>query len=81
MVVEDRKTRPADVAACRVDFREWLATLPLRNRKIAEALAVGSTTTEVAERFRVSLGRVSQLRRELHALWCEFHGELVEEAA
>lgn len=81
LIVEDKKTRPADVATCRVDFRAWLATLPLRNRRIAEALAAGSTTSEVAERFGVSSGRVSQLRRELDSLWQEFHGELVEEAA
>ncbi len=81
LLVEDRKTRPADVATCRVDFQAWLATLTVRNRRIAEALAAGSSTTEVAERFGISPGRVSQLRRELHEGWCEFHGEQVAEAA
>ena len=81
LAVEDKRTRPADVAACRIDFRAWLATLSVRNRRIAEALAVGTSTTDVAERFRVSMSRVSQLRRELHEQWREFHGELVAEAA
>lgn len=81
LVVEDKKTRPADVAACRVDFRDWLATVSVRNRRIAEELAAGAMTSEVAERFGVSLGRISQLRRELHTQWQEFHGELIGEAA
>lgn len=81
LLVEDRKTRPADIAACRIDFRNWLATLNVRDQKVAEALAAGSSTGEVAERFGISPGRVSQLRRELHEGWCEFHGELAAESA
>jgi len=63
------------VAACRVDFRAWLATLTLRNRRVAESLAVGSSTGSVAREFQISEGRVSQLRRDLHDSWQRFHGE------
>ena len=42
LIVEDKRTRPAEVAITRIDFKTWLATLPLRNRRIAEALAAGS---------------------------------------
>ena len=42
---------------------------------IAEALAVGSTTGEVARRFNLSSGRVSQLRQEFHRSWQEFQGD------
>jgi hypothetical protein len=38
-------------------------------------LAAGETTSRVAQRFSVSLGRISQLRRELKAAWEAFHGE------
>lgn len=80
LVVEDRKCRPADVAVCRVDFKNWLATLTLRNRRVAETLAAGSTTTETAMRFQISPGRVSQLRQELFEQWQQFHGEVSAEA-
>ncbi len=42
---------------------------------LAEALANGDSTGEIATRFRISAGRVSQLRRELHASWERFHAE------
>lgn len=74
-VVQDHRTPVPDQAAFRCDFPTWLARLPRRDRKIAQALAVGGTTSEVANQFRVSPGRISQLRRELHQSWQEFHGE------
>ena len=43
--------------------------------RIAEVLAAGEGTTKTAERFKVSPGRVSQLRRELHDAWQAFHGD------
>ena len=66
-VVEDTHTPVPDQAAFRCDFPAWLATRSPRNRKIAEALAVGHTTSEVARQFGISAGRVSQLRGELQA--------------
>jgi hypothetical protein len=71
--IEDTHTPVPDQAAFRCDFPAWLATQSPRNRKIAEALAVGHSTSEVARRFNISPGRVSQLRRELHDSWSEFH--------
>jgi hypothetical protein len=75
-VVEDTRTPPADQAAFRVDFPDWLASLSRRNERIAEALALGHTTGAVARRFGVSPGRISQLRQELRTSWTKFHGEL-----
>ncbi len=74
-LVEDRRTGPAETAAMRIDFAEWLRQLPERKRQIAEALGSGDTTGAVAERFNISPGRVSQMRRELHESWITFHGE------
>jgi hypothetical protein len=74
-VVEDRRTPVPEQAAFRCDFPAWLATLPRRNRRIAQALSVGHTTGELAKRFKVSAGRISQLRREFQKSWEEFHGE------
>ena len=52
-----------------------LSQFPDRDRQIAEALAAGSRTGEVAEEFEVSAGRISQMRREFKESWEAFHGE------
>jgi hypothetical protein len=75
MLVEDRKAGRADTAAARIDFGDWLRTLGGRRRKIAETLAKGETTSVAAAKFKVSLGRISQLRRELRDDWERFHEE------
>lgn len=75
-VVQDTRTSPVpEIVSFRVDFADWLSDLPRRNRRIAESLAVGNTTGEVARRFSVSPGRISQLRQQFKMSWAEFHGE------
>lgn len=78
-VVEDGRMPIADLVAFRIDFPRWLQTLPPRDRRIAEALANGNRTTDVARRFQISLARVSQLRREFYKSWLAFHGEVEAE--
>ena len=75
LVVEDRKAGPADTAAARLDFSDWLETLQSRKRRIALALATGLRTKAAAKRFRSSPGRISQLRNELRQLWQDYTGE------
>lgn len=74
-VVEDPRTPIPEQVVFRCDFPTWLESLSRRNRRIALALVVGHTTGEVAKRFRVSPGRISQLRRDMQQSWQEFHGE------
>jgi DNA-binding NarL/FixJ family response regulator len=75
-VVEDRHSGPAEVAGTRIDFRAWLEALPERTRRVAETLATGEATNQVARMFGCSASRVSQLRRELYDAWCVFTGEV-----
>jgi hypothetical protein len=75
LVVEDRHSTPADVASTRIDFRAWLESLPVRRRHIAEILATGEATSQVARMFGVSPARISQFRRELNDAWLVFTGE------
>jgi len=75
VLVEDRNAGPAETAASRIDFPAWLKTLSRRDRKIALKLGAGERTGVVARLFRMSEGRISQLRRELLATWLRFHGE------
>jgi len=73
LVVEDRRSSPADTAATRIDFSDWLAVLPARKRHVAEHLAIGETTSDTARQFGLSAARISQIRRELHDSWRQFH--------
>ncbi len=65
ILVEDKRATPADLAASRIDFPAWLKTLSQRDRRIALKLSQGESTSRVARQFRLSVGRVSQLRGEL----------------
>jgi hypothetical protein len=75
VLVEDRTAGPAEIAMTRLDFANWLSTLSNRDRQLAEKLALGETTGCVARMFRISVARVSQLRRDLCRKWQKFIGE------
>jgi hypothetical protein len=75
LLIEDRTAGPAETAAARIDFAVWRQQLPARLRELALALAHGETTTEAAQRFRVSPARISQLRSWLKQSWENFQGE------
>jgi hypothetical protein len=77
LIVEDRHQSPADVAAFRLDLGAFLKSLSHRNRKLALLLAQGHATGWVAEKFRLSAARVSQLRREIFEAWQQFQAEPV----
>ena len=77
VLIEDKRATPAEVAACRIDFAEWLRRLTARLRKIALALASGETTKGAAKMFDLSPARISQLRDWLKKSWEAFQGEAV----
>jgi RNA polymerase sigma factor (sigma-70 family) len=76
IVVEDRSATPGEIAAMRLDSSAWLDSLSPRDRQLALILAAGESTSAVARLFRISLGRVSQLRAKLRTAWRRFQGEL-----
>ncbi len=75
IAVEDQKAGIPDLAAFRIDFAQWLRLLTDRDREIICALSSGDSTKLVAQRFGLSEGRVSQLRRKFERLWQIFQGE------
>ena len=77
VLVEDRRAGPAETAAARIDLTTWYRSLPVRNRKLAKVLATGETTGAVAKKFKVSAGRISQVRRELEQSWVAYQAEPV----
>lgn len=73
-LVEDRRASIPDQVIMLIDFPAWLATLKRRLRRIAKDLALGCRTSEVANKYRLTAGRISQIRRELYESWHRFHG-------
>jgi hypothetical protein len=81
LVVEDKRSTPADIATTRLDFKAWLRRLDRPKRAAARLLADGAATSDAAKRLRVSPSRISQLRRELMEDWEEFQSEALEPTA
>jgi formate dehydrogenase assembly factor FdhD len=64
-----------DQVAFRLDFPAWLGTLGPRNRSMAEDMALGEKTQDLAQKYRVSEGRISQMRRYFQQDWGRFCGD------
>jgi hypothetical protein len=75
LLVEDRRACPAEIAQIRLDFELWLSRMTVRRRRIAECLAQGHRTRDVARRFRVSPARISQIREEFRRSWEAFDAD------
>ena len=73
---DSKHATPADTVAFRLDFDRWLnERLPQREKRIAERLAIGDRTGEIARKHRLSPGRISKMRHELYESWQRFQGE------
>ncbi len=79
-LADNTQSPPPDAAAFRCDFPVWLGMQAERDRRMALDLMAGERTLDVARRFGLSPGRVSQKRRLFHDGWLKFHGEPVSSA-
>jgi hypothetical protein len=68
-------TPPPDAAAFRIDFPQFVGALPERDRELAMFLSLGHSAKKAGHRFRLSPGRVTQLRYRWFRHWRTFHGE------
>ena len=75
VLVEDRHATPADVAASRIDFGDWLQGLTLPLRRMAKVLATGESTGQAARRFATTPSKISRVRQELKQSWESFQAE------
>jgi hypothetical protein len=78
-VADPRRDLPPDTVQLRLDFRAWFATLPGREQRFLIMVLTDRSASgyALARRFRISGGRVSQLRRELREGYERFtDGEL-----
>ena len=60
-------TPPPDAAAFRIDWSHFLATLSERDRQLAHFLSLGHRAKVAAKKFKLSPGRITQLRQR----WCK----------
>jgi hypothetical protein len=73
--VEDKRASVVDQVAAKIDVSAWFATLTQRTKQIAKDLAFGCSTSEVARKYGLTAGRISQLRRLLEESWAAFQLE------
>lgn len=73
---DSTRTPPPETAAFRIDWPSFLTTRTERDRRIIADMARGETTTRLSQKYKISLGRVSQLRRDFHDDWKRHCGEL-----
>jgi hypothetical protein len=71
-LADNTRSAVPEQAAFRVDFPRWRASLRRRDRRVLDALAGGERTADAARRFKISPGRISQLRREFEQSWEAF---------
>ena len=76
-VADNARTPPDEQAAFRIDFPAWLSTRTDRDRRLIVDLAAGERTGDVARKYGLSAGRVSQLRRAFCEDWAQFCSETV----
>jgi hypothetical protein len=71
--LQDNTVTPVfDQVQFRIDFPSWLMTLTDRDRRVIEDLMVGERTSDVADKYGLTAGRISQLRREFVQDWTRF---------
>jgi hypothetical protein len=70
--VLDASQNPADVAQVRLDFVAWLDVLTDREREMLTAFLNGERTSDLAAQYGVTLGRISQIRRDLINHWLAY---------
>jgi hypothetical protein len=68
---DHRESPPDEAAAFRHDFPMFVGELPEKQVAVVLDAALGDTTTELAEKHKVSQPRISQIRTEARKKWAE----------
>lgn len=71
-LLDNTQTPPPEQAAFRIDFPVWVRGHTQRNRRVIGDLMMGERTLDVSQKYGLSPGRVSQLRREFLESWHTF---------
>jgi hypothetical protein len=71
--LQDNTMTPVpEQVAFRIDFPAWRKTRTLRDRRLMDDMMAGHRTKNLAQKHRMSEGRISQLRRDFHEDWHRF---------
>jgi hypothetical protein len=70
--MEDRRVNVADTVQFVIDYEEWLSNQSARDQQIIKDLAYGYTTGDVAKKYAVSDGLISQYRKRYGNSWKTF---------
>lgn len=68
-LTDNTQTEVPEQVSFRLDFPAWLRTHSPRNRDIIGEMMLSRRTDELARKFRLSPGRISQLRQEFKDEW------------
>lgn len=71
-LIDNTRSEVPDQVQFRLDWPAWLSTRTDRDRALLTDMALGHRTKDLARQYRMSEGRVSQLRREYHDDWQRF---------
>lgn len=71
-LIDNTRTEVPEQVAFRCDFPTWVSGYGDRDRALMSDMALGHRTKDLARRYRLSEGRVSQLRRQFHDSWQHF---------
>jgi hypothetical protein len=69
---DNTRTEVPEQVGFRIDFPAWVTSRAERDRRIVGDLMAGERTLDVARKYGLSPGRVSQLRSEFHEDWLRF---------
>ena len=74
--LQDNTVSPVPEQVCfRIDFPAWLITLSHRDRDLVTDMGLGERTTDLANKYGCSPGRISQKRRWFAEGWAQFCGD------
>lgn len=71
-LADNTMTPVPDQVVFRIDFKNWLETLTVRERRILRAMARAERTQDLSRCFGVSPGRISQMRRAFADGWKDY---------
>jgi len=72
---DNAQTPVPEQVSFRLDFPCWLRTRTSRDRKLINDMLQDERTLDLAKKYGLSPGRISQLRREFRTDWERFCGE------
>lgn len=72
LLIDDGRTPIPDQVRFRIDWPEFLETLPARDQEMIRFLMLGNPAKDAARKFGISFGRASQLRKQWAHAWAGF---------